>query len=420
MKGTAIKASLNEETDMKNNQHFNPDEIWESIEIPDNLNLLIINSVEEGYKRMQNKKKKNRNLAGRKAAAAVGIVVLGCVAVIPVKAFVTSLVQERMEQVPAEEIKEVESVMDAQEVNADTFSREYSDTEKERYGNLCRAYLQGTFPEGELKQEQTKTEGLDDVLYYAKDTSTFYLPGRELTDEELLQIIEFNTKRDYALEQRAQPAEVTEEEKQAREQIAGSGGISEEKAIALGTEWLHNLYGVSEQGMELNHYLDTEYGSDGKAAYAVNFSVRSTEYYYFYFDTRDGSLLKASSSLASDFDAEAVSTAVMEEKKEKLYEIAKAVLTDKLLKENDYEKIVCAYRDEDGYLGSINRVSFIFVNKDGSACEITVNADREAFLDYVYIKDYAAYTREREEAMKKMNENTNARKGKMVYSEMEK
>ena len=177
--------------DMKKNQHFNPGEIWESIELPDNLDLLIKNSVEEGYKRMQDKKKRTEKWRGKRMAAAVGIVVLGCAAAIPVKAFVTSLVQERMQRIPAEEIKEVESVMDSQEVNADSYSREYTQTEKERYGNLYRAYLQGTFPQGELRQEQTQKKERADSLYYARDTSTFYLPERELTDEELLQIIEF-------------------------------------------------------------------------------------------------------------------------------------------------------------------------------------------------------------------------------------
>lgn len=47
--------------DMKKNQHFNPGEIWESIELPDNLDLLIKNSVEEGYKRMQDKKKEQKS-----------------------------------------------------------------------------------------------------------------------------------------------------------------------------------------------------------------------------------------------------------------------------------------------------------------------------------------------------------------------
>ena len=99
--------------DMKKNQYFNPGEIWESIEVPDNLDLLIKNSVEEGYKRMQDKKKRTEKWRGKRMVAAVGIVVLGCAAAIPVKAFVTSLVQERMQHIPGEEIKEVESVMDS-------------------------------------------------------------------------------------------------------------------------------------------------------------------------------------------------------------------------------------------------------------------------------------------------------------------
>ena len=404
--------------DMKKNQHFNPGEIWESIELPDNLDLLIKNSVEEGYKRMQDKKKRTEKWRGKRMAAAVGIVVLGCAAAIPVKAFVTSLVQERMQHIPAEEIKEVESVMDSQEVNADSYSREYTQTEKERYGNLYRAYLQGTFPQGELRQEQTQKKETADSLYYARDTSTFYLPERELTDEELLQIIEFETKRDYVLSERTEPADITAEEKQAREQIAESGGITEEKAIALGTEWLHNLYGVSEKGMELNHYLNTDMGADGKGVYNVNFSVRSTEYYYFYFDPQDGTLLGASGSLAADMDADGVSYAVLEGKMEKMCETAKAVLTGKLQKEAEYEKIVCAYRDENGYLGSFNRIAYYFIRKDGSAYKIAMNAAREAFLDYADIEDYGAYIQEQNPQTAEKSKNPNSGQGKTVYVEM--
>ena len=40
-----------------------------------------------------------------------------------------------------------------------------------------------------------------DQLVYARDTGCFYLPERALTDEELLQILDFNSKRDFALEQ---------------------------------------------------------------------------------------------------------------------------------------------------------------------------------------------------------------------------
>jgi len=39
------------------------------------------------------------------------------------------------------------------------------------------------------------------TIPYARDTGCFYLPERALTDEELLQILDFNSKRDFALEQ---------------------------------------------------------------------------------------------------------------------------------------------------------------------------------------------------------------------------
>ena len=96
-----------------------------------------------------------------------------------------------MEQVPAEEQKELENVMDSQNVNADSYSREYTQEEKARDAEMRKAYAGGTFPESELRQEKTADETLADVLYYAQDNSVFHLPERELTDEELLQIIDF-------------------------------------------------------------------------------------------------------------------------------------------------------------------------------------------------------------------------------------
>ena len=114
------------------------------------------------------------------------------------------------------------------------------------------------------------------MLYYAQDNSVFHLPERELTDEELLQIIDFQTKRDYVLSQRTSQ-EYEEQRREAREEIAAEGGITEEKAIELGKEWLNRLYGITGEGMELNHYPDTD---GDRHSYNVNFSIQSHEYYY--------------------------------------------------------------------------------------------------------------------------------------------
>lgn len=372
---------------MKTERPFNPKEILDSIELPDNLDRLIGESVEKGYKRMQGKKKNKKAYMVKRAAVIAAVITAGCLAAIPVKAWVSSLVQERMEQVPEEELKEVESVMDGQMTDADSYSREYSQEEKAKYVELRKAYIQGTFPENELRQEKTADAALTDVLYYAQDTSVFYLPDRELTDEELLQIIDFQTKRDYILEQRTS-REKEEEHREAREQIAEAGGITEEKAIELGGEWLTRLYGITGEGMELNHYPDTD---GDKPKYNVNFSIQSHAYYYFWLDSRNGELVCAMNSMADDLDSEPLTTAVLEEKKEALCRTTEDYLTNQLGKEADYKRVVYSYREKDGRLDNFNQVRFYFIKEDGSAYEVTMNVSREAFSGFQLIDNYEEY-----------------------------
>lgn len=381
---------------MNTKQPFDPKKMVNNIELPDDLDRLIEESVEKGYERMCRKTKTKKMSMARRAAVIAGILAAGCLAAIPVKAWVSSLVQERMEQVPVEEQKELENVMDSQAVNADSYSREYTQEEKARDAGLRKAYALGTFPESELRQEKTADGTLTDVLYYAQDNSVFHLPERELTDEELLQIIDFQTKRDYVLSQRTSQ-EYEEQRSQAREEIAAEGGITEEKAIELGKEWLNRLYGITGEGMELNHYPDTK---DGRSYYNVNFSIQSHEYYYFYLDSRNGELLYAMNSMTGDLDREPLTVAVLEERKEALYRTAEDYLVNKLGKEQDYERVVYSYREKDGLLDNFNHIYFYFIKADGSAYEMRMNVEREAFADFQIIDNYEDY----KEANGKMRE----------------
>jgi len=77
-----------------------------------------------------------------------------------------------------------------------------TDEEKTRLAELDISYKnEGVFPEGEIKlldsREAYKGKG---VGYYAA-TGTFYFPEDDLSDEELLQIIDFRHKRDYSIGQ---------------------------------------------------------------------------------------------------------------------------------------------------------------------------------------------------------------------------
>ena len=107
---------------------------------------------------------------------------------------------ERMATVSETEQQEyIEEVSEA-EVHADSFSREFTENEDMRMQELAEAYqTEGKFPEGEIVRIASEDEILPDRVCFLPDTSTFYLPETEMTDEDLLEIIDFYCKRDYSI-----------------------------------------------------------------------------------------------------------------------------------------------------------------------------------------------------------------------------
>lgn len=250
----------------------------------------------------------------RMAAAAAGLLLVICAA-IPVRALVSSLVRERMEEIPAEEHEAMTEMMDSQPVGADSYSREYSADERSRMKELWGRYQEGEFPKGELPQADTEEEAERYELCYLTTDSSFHLPDRELTDEELLELIDFEVKRNYALQKRYEEeyadeiAAEEQERKEAAAQAVEAGGITEEEAVASAKAWLQTLYGITGDGMEQNAYFEETQeagyvGSGEKDTYMVNWSdVPDRRYYYFYISAQDGSLVYASYSGSDLTDA---------------------------------------------------------------------------------------------------------------------
>lgn len=83
-------------------------------------------------------------------------------------------------------------------VSADTYSRPMTENETARLEELRQAYLeQGYFPKKELtlidNPENTKGSG------FLCGAEYLFLPEKELTDEQLLELIDFKEKREYSL-----------------------------------------------------------------------------------------------------------------------------------------------------------------------------------------------------------------------------
>lgn len=201
-------------------------------------------------------------------AAAIVIAVLG-IAAFPVKAFVNSLVQERMEKIPEEEIISIADKVENQTEEADSYSREYTAGEQTRYQKLYQQYQNGVFPENEIPQADSEEAADKYEFCYLTPAGRFCLPERELTDEELMEIIDFILKREYAVNQNCEKEhaeEIAQEKELKKAAITANvenGGITEQQAAETASALLPEFYGITGEGMEFNHYYD---GGDNQPA----------------------------------------------------------------------------------------------------------------------------------------------------------
>lgn len=247
------------------------------VHISEEMQEDIIMNIE---KRMGNEK--NNMIAGWKkhvASVAVFIFIAGVVSV-PVYAIVENYVKARMDNIPKEEIQSMADTIQKQNIMADSFSREYYDSEKERIKDLEELYKSGTFPKNIITQVNSETEADKETLCYIKDTGTFHLPVRELTDEELLEIIDFGYMQSYTVEQTPDVQEEKESlrlsQEELREQIQSFNGITEEEAVTIATEQMHSELGDLGKKKELlNVFLvdlsNVKYAHEGNVAYVISF-----------------------------------------------------------------------------------------------------------------------------------------------------
>ncbi len=132
--------------------------------------------------------------------------------------------RERMEAMNREKLEAYFTQIYTSKTGADNYNRAYFDTEKERMRALRESYEgEARFPEKELTMIEEASEYKGRGVAFLGDTSTFFFPEKEMSDEELLEIIDFMHKRDYSLQKmnemietgEAQLPQLDEEEVQA-------------------------------------------------------------------------------------------------------------------------------------------------------------------------------------------------------------
>ena len=235
-------------------------EVMDQVHISSEMQEEVIMNIQ---KRMESGNQNTRTWNWRRmATAAATFVLVAGVVSFPVRAFVTSVVKERMESIPKEEVQEINDMVQSKPTEADTFSREYSESEEERKKALWQAYEDGKFPENVIAQVDNTEDAPEGTVCYIRSTGIFNLPTQEMTDEELLEIIDFQHTMSYAVEQGLNgktPEQIAAEDlakelaerAMLEEKVKAAGGISKEEAIEFARKAMEADIGEKAKELEL-------------------------------------------------------------------------------------------------------------------------------------------------------------------------
>lgn len=336
---------------------------------------------------------KNKKRAGdvlfrysKMIALGLGILVLGAFGVTGYAG--VNYVQQRMELMPKEEVIERNEEIQSSQVNTDTYNREFSNDEKERYNELIISYHNGMFPEGEIERIETLDQANKDKIYYVISSGTFLLPDRELTDEEILQYIDYLYKVNYSLSQSEENLEIQKEEeaeqKAISEEIAANNGITEEDAVTSSANLMQEWFQLSAEGFECTHYaFEGDYGI--KLGYTVCYSRIGIEhdFYYFTFNAENGGLERVAHSGSKMSFGENISKSDLTANIPALKQEAENYLLEVIGIQNKNYEIYYEYPiiNDDKVNG--NSISFLFVVSENEVYQIDWLFDVHEFNCYM-------------------------------------
>lgn len=145
-----------------------------------------------------------------------------------------------------------------------------SDSEKERMAELKQSYQnETTRPEKKIQEVDSAELVTEGTLCYIRSTGEYYLPERELTDEELLEIIDCNFRIVFNSQGWTQEKidEANRKDRALREEkVKAAGGISEDEAIEIARKTMEADIG-SEKAKELEVSIEPDFASNGWKLY---------------------------------------------------------------------------------------------------------------------------------------------------------
>ncbi len=320
---------------------------------------------------------------------------------VPVAAGVNSVVTKRMEKMSRKEQQELLDANDSRNMTKDkdasavAYSRKLSEEEEARFDKLRNSYEEeGLFPEEEL-QIVDKLEANTEISspVYETYNREIFLPERELTDEELLEIFDFFQKSDYAISHTDEAQKAIKGQHDFEENPnPGENDLSEEEAVAKASEYLEKIYNIDTASMDkkvefvLGHGLENDkYGS-----YEIVFTDGKQESYGIEIHGETGILttlwLVKDGLNYRGMDAYGAPVAVNEKFLVSHYEEAKDMITGLFGSELNVEKGTCEYsKDEEGNAKD-GCIIYTFEMSNGYVYYVLYTVDRDVF-GHIYLTE---------------------------------
>ena len=163
-----------------------------------------------------NKGRRHADVRFRYSTAIMALIILGVVGLGSIgasAAYVTykNRIQDMSEEEKADYRQELSN--DVYETASEARVRDLTPEEYKRYLELEDAYYKdGVFPQNILKHVKTLDEIAPDELAFVEEINKINMPEEELTDEQLLQLIDHQAKYFYTIEQNAEEQAAAETE----------------------------------------------------------------------------------------------------------------------------------------------------------------------------------------------------------------
>lgn len=316
-----------------------------------------------------------------------------------------NLYNKHMAEMSEGEKKDLNRKTQLEKANEDSFSRKLTGKEQEQLEKLRNKYeTEGAFPQEKLLEVEKIKDVPDQRLVYCYENSTFYLPDETLTRQQMLQMVDFWERRDYA---------VSTQNKQAEEKSKDQN-ISQEKAVEIAKEYAEKLYGVDcADAVSTTEYDETQLSADAEASSDYVTLEKETWKYSITVevDSESGSVNQIN---LENKEGEECAAGVMPD--EMLYrKNAKKVLKyfDRLNLEKDISSIRMIYKlKEDGTLNRGN-VKYMVRLRDGSACVVMYSASTKDLYRFYRISDYKVAMQMEDQACEKQRD-----RGLVIYNKL--